>query len=189
MLAIAACVTAVGVIEGSSATPDVGRHVLPPDDGFASIGGGVSGGADAAREHMFVVRNRAELAAALAAGPTGAPRILYVQGVIDANEDDQNRPLTCRDYYRDGYTLERFLEFYDPRGPWGANPPANTAGSLESARRASAAAQSARVRMRVPDNTTIVGVDQQATIRGAWFDLRGTAAVRRRNIIIRNITF
>jgi pectate lyase len=43
--------------------------------------------------------------------------------------------------------------------------------------------------MRVPDNTTIVGTDQDTTIRGAWFDLRGTATVRRRNIIIRNITF
>jgi pectate lyase len=43
--------------------------------------------------------------------------------------------------------------------------------------------------MRVPDNTTIAGTDSRATIRGAWLDLRGTSTARRRNIIIRHITF
>ena len=168
---------------------DVGRQQLPAEDGFGSLGEGVSGGAAADEAHVFVVRNRAELVAALAAAPANAPRILYVDGVIDGNVDDNHRPLTCRDYYRNGYTLDAFLAFYNPAGSWGPNPPLNTAGSLEEARLASAAAQSARVRMRVPDNTTIVGTDSRATIRGAWFDLRGTAAVRRRNIIIRHITF
>ena len=173
----------------AGAQRDVGRQVLPLGDGFASLGDGVTGGAAADDAHVFVVRDRAQLVAALAAAPANAPRIIYVDGVIDANVDDANRALSCQSYYRDGYTLDAFLAFYNPAGPWGPNAPANTAGSLEAARRTSAAAQSARVRLRVPDNTTIVGTDMRATIRGGWFDLRGTATERRRNIIIRHLTF
>ncbi len=67
----------------------------------------------------------------------------------------------------------------------------NPSGPLESARAASAAAQQLRVRIRVGSNTTIVGIGNKATIRGAWMDIRGTAGVAnsRTNIIIRNITF
>ncbi len=203
LLPIVACTLAVGFADdavllgglgrnlGSRSTleRDYGRDVLAADDGFAALGDGTTGGASADDAHVFLVQNRAQLLAAINAGPTGAPRIIYVDGVIDANVDDSNRPLTCVDYQRDGYTRDAFVAFYNPAGPWGPNPPANTPGSLEAARLASAAAQSARIRMRVPDNTTIVGTDARATIRGAWFDLRGTATARRRNIIIRHIAF
>jgi pectate lyase len=183
------CSLANAAVDSVAAQGDPGRQVLAADDGFAALGGETTGGASADDAHVFVVRNRAELMAALNAGPTGAARIIYVDGAIDANVDDTNRPLTCEDYYRDGYTLAGFIAFYNPAGSWGPNPPANTAGSLEAARLASAAAQSARIRMRVPDNTTIVGTDARATLRGAWLDLRGTTAVRRRNIIVRHLTF
>ena len=173
----------------SASHRDLGREVLEPGDGWASVGEGVTGGAAASEDYVFVVRNRAEFAAAITAAPAGTPRIIYVDGTIDANVDADNSPLACEDYYRNGYTLEGFLAFYDPAGEWGPNPPANTAGSLEAARRASASAQSARIRFRVPDNTTIVGVDRRARIRGAWLDLRGSSSSRRRNIIIRNIAF
>jgi pectate lyase len=182
---LAATLSAVVVF----AQRDVGRMVLPASDGFASMGDGVTGGAAAANGYVFVVRTRNELAAALGAGPTGAARIIYVDGVIDANVDDANRPLRCEDYYRSGYTQQAFLNFYHPQGPWGPNSPTNTAGSLEAARLDSAAAQSARIRMRVPDNTTILGTDTRATIRGGWFDLRGSATAKRRNIIIRDLIF
>jgi pectate lyase len=188
-LAAAACVAALAATGTSAEQRDLGREILAANDGFASLGEGVTGGADADADHVFVVRNRAALAAALAAGPAGASRIVYVDGTIDANVDEENNQLTCEDYYRGGYTLDGFLDFYNPEGPWGPNAPANMAGSLEAARRLSAAAQSARIRMRVPDNTTIVGTDARATLRGAWLDLRGTATARRRNIIIRNIMF
>ena len=184
-----ACVVALALAGVGAGERDLGREVLAPNDGFAALGEGVTGGADADSDHVFVVRNRAELVAALTAAPAGAPRIIYVDGTIDANVDDENNPLTCEAYYRGGYTLDGFLEFYNPEGPWGPNSPANTPGSLESARRLSAAAQSARIRMRVPDNTTIVGTDKRATVRGAWLDLRGTSTVRRSNIIIRNVVF
>jgi pectate lyase len=56
---------------------------------------------------------------------------------------------------------------------------------------ASQQAQQARVRIRLGSNTTIVGLGRDATIRGAWFDIRGTAGVAnsRTNIIVRNLTF
>ncbi len=112
-IAVVACLAGLTGIVGSAEKRDLGREVLAPNDGFASIGEGVTGGADATDDFVFVVRTRNELAAA----------------------------------------------------------------------------QSARVRMRVPDNTTIAGLDKRATIRGAWLDLRGSSSTRRRNIIIRNITF
>ena len=180
---------AAASVAGVLAQPDAGRMVMPANEGFASMGGGVTGGAAAANGFTFVVRTRNELASALAATPAGAPRIIYIDGVIDANVDDANRPLKCEDYYRSGYTQQAFLNFYNPQGPWGPNPPLNTAGSLEAARLDSAAAQSARVRMRIPDNVTILGTDTRATIRGGWFDLRGSATAKRRNIIIRNLIF
>ena len=188
-MSITSCVMVVALTAGHAAQRDVGRQTLAAGDGFASLGEGVTGGAAADDAHVFVVRDRAQLVTALSAAPASAPRIIYVEGVLDANVDDANRPLSCESYYRDGYTRDAFLAFYNPAGSWGPNPPANTAGSLEAARRTSAAAQSARVRMRVPDNTTIVGTDARATLRGAWFDLRGTATERRRNIIIRHLTF
>jgi len=142
-----------------------------------------------------VVTNRRDLVAALNDGlypppssiPSNVPKIIYVDGTIDANVDDDNVPLSCEDYYRNGYTIEAFLATYDP-AVWGR---VNPSGPLEAARLASQAAQQARVRIRVGSNTTIVGLDKKATLRGVWLDVRGTANVAgsRTNIIIRNLTF
>lgn len=176
---------------------DFGRETLHPQDGWAAAQGGVSGGAGAVPQQIYTVTNRRELIAALNNGvpsstspssPSNEPKIIYVKGAIDANVDDDNNPLTCVDYYRDGYTLESFLATYDPT-VWGRE--AEPSGELEQARIASRNAQQSRVRIRIGSNTTIVGVGKHATIRGAWFDLRGTANVpnSRSNIIIRNLTF
>jgi pectate lyase len=100
--------------------------------------------------------------------------------------DDDNNPLTCEDYYTDGYTLEAFLATYDP-AVWGRED--EPSGALENARAASNTTQERRVRIRVGSNTTIVGLGKNATIKGAWFDLRGSSTNKRRNIIIRNLTF
>src|SRR5688572_10808912 len=165
-----------------AAKTDLGREVLPPNDGWASFGGGTTGGSQAVPAQVYIVTNRAELIAALnngvfsstsPANPSNEPNIIYVDGTIDMNVDDNNQPLTCEDYYRDGYTLEAFLATYDP-AVWGRVPPS---GPLEAARLASRDAQQARVRVRIGSNTTIVGVDKHATIRGGWFDIRGTAGV------------
>lgn len=174
---------------------DLGRETLAPNDGWASFGPGVTGGSAAAEDHVYVVHNRQEFVAALYDGvyppvsvssPSNTPKIIYVDGVIDANVDDNNQPLTCEDYYRDGFTMEAFLAAYDP-AVWGyENSPS---GPLEEARLTSRNVQQERVRIRVGSNTTIVGVGAGATIRGAWLDLRGSASTPRRNIIIRNLTF
>jgi pectate lyase len=143
---------------------------------------------------VYIVTNRAELIAALNNGvpsstspsnPSDEPKIIYVEGAIDMNVDDENQPLTCEDYYRDGYTLEAFLATYDP-AVWGRVAPS---GPLEDARLVSRNAQQDRVRIRIGSNTTIVGLDKHATIRGGWFDIRGSSTVNRTNIIIRNLTF
>jgi pectate lyase len=175
---------------------DLGLETLPAENGWAASGAGVTGGAAAVPEQVYVVTNRSELIAALNNGvvsstspaiPSNEAKIIYVKGVIDANVDDANQPLSCSNYYSNGYTPEAFLAAYDP-AVWGR---VNPSGPLESARAASAAAQQLRVRIRVGSNTTIVGIGNKATIRGAWMDIRGTANVAnsRTNIIVRNITF
>src|SRR3989442_14924922 len=83
-------------------------------------------GAAAAPDHVYVVRNRKELIAALNDGiypplsssPSNAPKIIYVDRTIDANVDDDDVPLACEQYYRNGFTLEAFLATYDP-AVWG----------------------------------------------------------------------
>jgi pectate lyase len=180
---------------GSAHARDLGREILAPNDGWAAAGTGVTGGSLAVPEQVYTVHTRAELIAALNNGvpsstspsnPSNEPKIIYVEGTLDFNVDDANNPLTCTDYYRNGYTLEAFLATYDP-AVWGRVAPT---GPLEDARIASQAAQQARVRIRIGSNTTIVGVGKKATLRGAWFDIRGTSGVAnsRTNIIIRNLT-
>jgi len=177
-----------------AAKSDLGRETLPPNDGWASFETGTTGGSQAVDSQVYVVTNRAELIAALNNGvpsstspsnPSNEPKIIYVDGTIDMNVDDNNLPLTCEDYYRDGYTLEAFLATYDP-AVWGRVAPS---GPLEAARLTSRNAQQDRVRIRPGSNTTIVGLDKHATIRGGWFDIRGTASANRINIIVRNLTF
>jgi pectate lyase len=195
-LILTACLTAATLV----ATPasdqrDLGREILAPNDGWASFSTGTTGGANAADSQVYTVHNRQELIAALNNGiypppsstPSSVPKIIYVDGTIDANVDDNNQPLTCADYFRNGYTLEAYLAAYDP-AVWGRVIPS---GPLEAARVASQQAQQARVRIRVGSNTTIVGVGKNAVIRGAWFDIRGTSGVAnsRTNIIVRNLTF
>jgi len=183
-----------GIMPVAASRGDLGREVLLPYDGWASTGAGTSGGSQAAPEQVYVVTNRAELIAALNNGvftstspsnPSNEPKIIYVSGTLDMNVDDNNQPLTCVDYYRDGYTLEAFLAAYDPE-VWGRVAPS---GPLEDARLVSRNTQQARVRIRLGSNTTIVGLDKHATIRGGWFDIRGSSSVNRTNIIIRSLTF
>jgi pectate lyase len=113
-------------------------------------------------------------------------------GTIDGNVNDENQPLSCEDYFRNGFSYDAFFEEFDPEGDWGRVDPS---GPLEAARVASQMAQQARVRIRPGSNTTIVGVGNDATIRGVWLDIRANTVtapnplVPRTNIIIRNITF
>ncbi len=176
---------------------DLGTEILGENDGWASFDTGTTGGSAADPEQVYIVHNRSELIAALNNGvypppknPSDEPKIIYIDGTIDANVDDNNQPLTCQDYYRDGYTPEAFMATYDP-AVWVPDPESDEEiyGPLEDARLASRNAQQERVRIRVGSNTTIVGLGSKATIRGAWLDIRKFAIDNPGNIIIRNITF
>ena len=194
VLCVIAIAAAVPVM--AAGKRDLGLETLAPNDGWASLGAGTTGGAAATDDHVYTVHNRQELIAALNDGvypppsstPSIMPKIIYVDGTIDANVDDNNVPLTCQDYYRNGYSLEDFLAFYDP-AVWGYKVPLPT-DPPEIARIASREAQKARVQIAVGSNTTIVGLGNNARIRGAQLDLRGSSLTKQRsNIIIRNITF
>jgi pectate lyase len=172
-------------------TRDVAHEVLAANDGWAASEPGTTGGTLAAPEQIYVATTRLELIAALNDGvqpttttPSAAPKIIYVDGTIDFNVDDENQPLACADYYRNDYTPEAFAAAFDP-AVWGRT---NPTGPLEAARVASQQAQQSRIRIRVGSNTTIVGVGKHATLRGAWLDIRGNATANVSNVIIRNLT-
>jgi pectate lyase len=190
----------IGFLLGASraAAPpgDPGRGILPENDGWASVPTavlpqGTTGGANATAARTVTVTNRKELVAALA-HPDASPKLVYVKGVIDVNVDDAGMPLSCKDYTRpdpatgEMYSVHAFLAMYDPEGPYARNTPV---GGQEEARIASAAAQAARVRIRVPPNTTIFGVGGDATLVGAWLDIRGEGASQPMNVIVRNLSF
>jgi pectate lyase len=175
-----------------------GAEIIGALDGWGSVPTtalpqGTTGGSSAAPERWHIVTNRAELVAALAY-PDPTPKRVYIKGEINANVDDAGQPLSCESYYRPDpttgelYSPEAFLAAFDPAGPWGR---VNPSGPQERARAASAAAQSARVRIRIPANTTIYGIGDSPTVRGAWFDIRpgSTSGNQPMNVIIRNIHF
>jgi pectate lyase len=147
----AALLAGVAVSADAAGTPPaalaLARQALPAGDGWASDTTGTTGGSAADAEHVFTVRTRDELAAAVA-GDT--PKIVFVSGGIDANAGN-----TCATYADPEYSLEAFLAAYDP-AVWGrATKPT---GPLEDARVRSAKNQGARVNIKVGGNTTIIGL-------------------------------
>lgn len=150
---------------------DLGRQTLPAGDGWAAEGPGTTGGASAPAANTHTVSTRAGLAAALAAP---SPKIIYVRGTIAPDR-------TCADYAVGGYTLAGYLAAYDP-AVWGRD--AEPSGPLEEARAASAARQTADVKLKVGSDTTIVGLGEDATVRGVNLHVD-----KADNVIIRNIAF
>lgn len=160
-------------------TKDLARDVLPAGDGWAAEGAGTTGGSAADPAHVYTVSDRAGLVAALSSAADA--RIIRVKGTIDFNTDASGNPLTCDDYATDGYSLDAYLDVYDP-ATWGRDEVPS--GPLEDARAASAANQAARVEVKVPSNTTIVGVGPDARILGGDLQVKGVD-----NVIVRNLTF
>ncbi|MFJ8080362.1 polysaccharide lyase family 1 protein [Streptomyces sp. NPDC096205] len=156
---------------------DISRDTLAAGDGWAAYGSGTTGGSAADDAHVFTVTDRAELVRALDGG-SDTPKIIRVAGTIDANTDDQGRRLDCDDYATDGYSLKQYLAAYDPR-TWGAAKPS---GPQEEARQASAARQAERVVLNVGSHTTIVGLGDDAVLKGASLQVRGAD-----NVIVRNL--
>jgi pectate lyase len=162
----------------ADAHPALGRQVLPPNDGWAAEGTGTTGGSAAPEANVHVVHSRAELVAALTAP---SPKIIYVLGTIDGNDNDAGGLVTCADYATGGYTLESYLATYDP-AVWGRDR--KPAGPLEDARAASAAAQTRHLKLKVSANTTIVGLGEHAVLKGLNLHVDKVD-----NVIIRNLTF
>ncbi|GAA0463085.1 pectate lyase [Actinoplanes capillaceus] len=180
--ALGAVLTAgVATVPASAAPPAVpapARQTLPANDGWAAATTGTTGGAAADHAHVFVVRNRAELAAALAGGTDPTPRIVLVKGTIDANVDDAGNPLTCAGYADPAYSLDAYLAAYDP-DVWGrASRPS---GPLEEARVRSQRNQAARIQLKVGANTTIYGLPN-ARLVGANLLISNVD-----NVIVRNL--
>ncbi|GIE35991.1 pectate lyase [Actinoplanes italicus] len=179
-LVLTAGVASVPAAAAPPAVPAEARAVLPANDGWAAATTGTTGGSAADDAHVFVVRNRAELVAALAGGTDPTPRIVLIKGTIRANEDDAGNPLTCDDYADPAYTLDGYLAAYDP-AVWGrATRPT---GPLEEARVRSQRNQAARIQFRVGANTTIYGLPNARLIGGNLLIQNVD------NVIVRNVRF
>ena len=154
------------------------RDRLNTMDGWAAAAGGTRGGADAQGQHVYTVRNRAELVAALTPGPQA--RIVRVQGRIDLSTDDAGKSLGMEDYRDPAFDPAAFLAAFDP-AVWGKKPPA---GPQEEARQRSSRKQAAHIVVRIPSNTTVVGVGNDASIVNGMLFLEKVD-----NVIIRNLRF
>lgn len=156
------------------ATPgssDPARQTLAEGDGWASVGSGTTGGA--AADDVVLVRTPGELKAAVAGDE---PKIVRVAGRIDANTTEDGRPISCEQYAVAPYTLQNYLDTYDPAHWTG---PAR--GPMEDARKASVAKQAAQIRVDVGANTTLIGLDD-AHLVGFTLNIHAVD-----NVIVRNL--
>jgi pectate lyase len=164
------------VVSSASAAADLAHQVLPAKDGWAASGTGTTGGSAADSAHVFTVSTRAELVKALGSATDTTARIIQIKGTIDAETG------SCAEYAAGtGYSLAAYLKAYDP-ATWGRTKVPS--GTQEKARAAAQAKQAAAVVLKVPANTTIVGVPgSNAGIRG------GSLQVKTDNVIVRNLNF
>ncbi|MFL6559518.1 MAG: polysaccharide lyase family 1 protein, partial [Bacillus sp. (in: firmicutes)] len=171
----------MGISSVSASSPDLGREILAPKDGWAAYGAGTTGGANADSSHVFTVRNKAELLKALGGGKDNTPKIIYVKGTIDFNVDSNNMPVGPEFYADPAYDYNAYLEAYKP-DVWGHEK--EVFGPLEDARARSAQNQKQQIVVNIGSNTSIIGLGDDAKIIGGSFIM---SAVE--NIIIRNIEF
>ena len=160
------------------ALPVAAFDTIPSGDGWASLNGGTIGGAKAGPEAVRIVRTRAELDAALALGDM--PKLIALAARIDLAADAAGRRLGIDDFRDPAFDLEAFVRQYDP-ATWGRREPA---GPLEDARRRSAKRQAAQVVVKLPSNTTIVGITPDAGFDGGSLMLDKVSQV-----ILRNLRF
>ncbi|MFE2280403.1 polysaccharide lyase family 1 protein [Streptomyces sp. NPDC059454] len=173
----------VFVMNANAGTVDLYHQTLAAKDGWASSGTGTTGGAKADAAHTFTVSTRAQLVKALGSVSDTTPRIIKVNGMIDANTDDSGKKLTCADYASGtGYSLSAYLKAYDPATYGRSKLPS---GTQETARAAAQAEQGKNIVLKVPANTTIVGVPgTNAGLTGAMLQIQNVD-----NVIVRNLTF
>lgn len=180
-LVSAAAVAAAGlgavpfVMNANAGPVELARQSLPAKDGWAASGSGTTGGSKADSAHVYTVSTRAQLAKALGNGSDSTPKIIKVKGTIDANDGK-----SCADYAAGtGYSLAAYLKAYDPK-TYGKKMPS---GTQEKARAAAQAKQKKNIVLRVPSNTTLVGVPgTNAGIKGGSLLVQDVD-----NVIIRNL--
>ncbi|TVY05563.1 pectinesterase family protein [Paenibacillus cremeus] len=167
---------------------DLGKQVLAANDGWASYNGGTTGGSSAASANIYTVTNRSQLIAALGGnnatnGSNTTPRIVYINGTINLNVDDNNNPMGLAEYSQGtGYDFNTYLQTYDPNGSWGRTQVPS--GAQETARVNAQKNQGARIKINVGSNVTIVGLGSDAKLVGGNLILTNN-----KNVIIRNIEF
>ena len=193
--AVAALIAAAPATPAGAATTDVSpqalvvaHQTLAAKDGWASSGTGTTGGSAADDTHITVVHNRSELVQALGGDNTknatnSTSKIIFVDGIIEGNADDNNTTLSCASYQAPGYDFAAFLKKYDPAVWDKTKKPDAATDPLEAARVASAKNQAARVMLYVGSNTTIVGLN------GAGFTHANLMISGVSNVIVRNLTF
>jgi len=152
-------------------------------DGYASLNGGTTGGSKAVKNNIFTASNKADLLKALYNSNgelSNDPKIIYISGVIDICVDENNKPLTEKDFIAQPYSLESYLETYSPE-KWGKK---NVTGDIESARKESQKNLAKNIMVKIGSNTTLIGKDKGAKI------IHGNLMLEKStNIIIKNITF
>ncbi|WP_431261018.1 pectinesterase family protein [Roseateles chitinivorans] len=158
------------------ALPAVAFDAIASGNGWASMNGGTIGGAKARPDAVRVVRTRAELDAAIALGDT--PKLIAVAARIDLAAEAAGRRLGMDDFRDPAFDFDAFVRQYDP-ATWGRREPS---GPLEDARRRSAKRQAAQVVVKVPSNTTIVGVTPDAGFDGGSLMLDKVSQVVLRNL-------
>ncbi len=145
--------------------------------GWAAVGA-TTGGLGARPEHILDIHDRAGLDAALALGDV--PKILRVHRRIDLCTDAQGRRVEAQAFRDPAYDEAAFDRAYDP-ATWGRADPS---GPLEEARRRSQRRQAERVVVRLPSNTTLLGVTPDAGFE------RGMLLLERvSNLVIRDLSF
>ena len=175
---------------------DLGRETLRPETAGPRWAG-TTGGSAAATHQVYTVTNRPELIAALNNGvtsptspsnPSNEPKIIYVSGTIDG-ERRRRQPAAG---------VRRTTTATASRSSASSRPTTRRCGA--ACRRAARWKRRASLRgtrsrracgsasARTPRSSAWAS---DATIRGAWLDIRGTAGVAnsRTNIIVRNLDF
>ncbi|WP_426404647.1 pectate lyase family protein [Streptomyces sp. R-07] len=162
-----------GAQTGAAHSGDPARAILPAGDGWAAAGSGTTGGSAAAASRVFTVTTWEEFRNALSA-PGTEPRIVKVVGKLNATAAG------CAAFEAPGYDFARYLADFDP-AVWGYED--EVSGPQEELRAASATAQGLAIKVKVPANTTIVGVGRHAGITGGSLQVTGVD-----NVIVRNLT-
>ena len=183
MIPLGLCITLIAIVmmtsfRGSAESPTFMREALPKQDGFASVGNGTTGGANATEQNVFKVTNKKEFVSALKNRKNTTPKIVLVYGTIDFDTDDNGKSLTMKDYMVDGYDFQQYLETHKPQ----STAPKSLKDEQEAKRKASQKNQSKSITVHVPPNTSIIGMDN-AKLKGVNLVLNSD------NVIIRNIQF